>query len=152
MNMSKENVVVKGKVRIEVTDKRTGKVISVSELENAFCSSGAFYVMRMIDTADLPQLKNKINLYDTSRSLIKTLTGTWGIRTDTGSAKQNTITVLDNTTDTYTVQFYGLSHDTQTLYENNDFCFKDASAKTKGSDQNLKVDWTVTVPYTSAPI
>jgi len=150
--MLKDNMSVKGKVVVEIIDKKTGKVVDRSEYTNAFVGAGASYVRSMIDIGAISHAHTSINIYNTSRQLIKTLTGEWGTPIDTGSARQNTITATDSSTDTYTFQYEGLSYDVQTLYESNSFCNKESTAKTKGSDQSVKITWTISVAYSATPI
>jgi hypothetical protein len=149
--MLKDNVLIKGKVVVEIIDKKTGKVVHHSEHENAFVATGAQYLMQcLLGTATL-QAYNTVNLYTTTGSLIKAVAGTYSSITDTGSAKQVTLTALDNSTDTYTVLYEGISYGSQAEYGGNAFCSKESTAKTKGSDQNFKVTWTITIGYSAIP-
>ena len=152
IKMPKENILVKGKVRVEIIDKKTGKVVDRSEHENAFVAAGAQYLMQcLLGTATL-QAHNTVNLYTTTGSLIKALTGTYSSIADTGSAKQVTLTATDGSTDTYTFQYEGISYGSQAEYGANAFCNKESTAKTKGSDQTAKVTWTITIGYSAIPI
>jgi hypothetical protein len=151
IKMPKENIIIKGKVRVEIIDKKTGKVVDASEHENAFVAVGAQYLMQcLLGTATL-HTYNKVNLYTSTGSLIKGVDGTYSSISDTGSAKQVTLTALDNSTDTYTVLYEGISYQNESEYGANAFCNKESTAKTKGSDQNLKVTWTITIGYSPIP-
>jgi len=150
--MLKDNVLIKGKVVVEIIDKKTGKVVHHSEHENAFVATGAQYLTQcLLGTATL-QAYSTVNLYTTTGSLIKALTGTYSSISDTGSAKQVTLTATDGSTDTYTFQYEGISYGSQAEYGGNAFCNKESTAKTKGSDQSVKVTWTISVAYSAIPI
>jgi len=149
--MLKDNVSVKGKVVVEIIDKKTGKVVDRSEHSNAFVAVGAQYLMQcLLGTATL-HTYNKVNLYTDTGSLIKGLDGTYSSITDTGSAKQVTLTATDGSTDTYSFLYEGISYGTESEYGANAFCNKESATKTKGSDQSVKVTWTITIGYSAIP-
>ena len=152
IKMPKENILGKGKVRVEIIDKKTGKVVDVSEHENAFVAVGAQYLMQcLLGTATL-HTYNTVNLYTDTGSLIKGLYGTYSTIIDTGSAKQVVLTATDGSTDSYSFLYEGISYGTEAEYGANAFCNKESIVKTKASDQSLKVTWTITIGYSIIPV
>ena len=148
-------LIFKNKVKIEVIDKATGKVKQVVETENVTLNPGAQFVIACLDgtLGVAPAPCQVVNLFDSTKTYIKSLTGAFGTKTDTGSAWQNTVTATDSSTDTYSIQYLTLSPSTVTAYPGTASYFANAqpSPISKGSTDTLRISWTVSISYSSAP-
>jgi hypothetical protein len=148
-------LIFKNKVKIEVIDKATGKVKQVVETENVTLNPGAQFVIACLDgtLGVAPSPCQVVNLFDSTKTYIKSLTGSFGTKTDTGSAWQNTVTASDTSTDAYSVQYLTLSPSTVTAYPGTASYFANAqsTAISKGASDTLRISWTVSVSYSSAP-
>jgi hypothetical protein len=155
----KEGIVVKGKVTIEVIDKITGKVKQKVEFENAFLNNGAFYVIELFrvgtgSSSLVISPLTRVFLYDSTKTQIKYLDGSYNTSpTDTGTAYQNTLTANDSSTDAYTVYYLQITQNnvTTSTYGAGAFAQKPATAISKASTDVLKITWTLSVGYASAP-
>ena len=87
---------------------------------------------------------NKVDLLDAEGYPVKTLTGSWQDRVDTGSSIKRTFIAEDTSTDTYTFRKAMLksADDTYAL-----LLHEEAEDKTKPSDQKVVVKWEVEIPY-----
>jgi hypothetical protein len=155
MSNMKDTLVFKNKIKIEVIDRETGKVKQVVETENAVLNLTASRAIQAINNPSA--LANNspvsvVNLFDSSKTKIKNLTGTWGTNTDTGTAWQSTLTATDNSTDTYTVQYLELDVSGLASYTNASyFANAQPTAISKGATDTLRISWTVSISYSSAP-
>jgi hypothetical protein len=151
----KENVKVEHIVTIEVIDRNTGEVKKKVTSKNTLLNSGALLVLKAFDgtLSSVPSASNIVSLFDPNKTYIKSITGSFGSETDTGSAWQNTVTATDSSTDAYTVQYLQLSSQALSTYSNAVAYFVNAqaSAVSKGSADILKVTWTISVSYGSLP-
>jgi hypothetical protein len=152
--MVEEKVKVKDRVTIELIDKKSGKVVLKKTLENVISRYGAQRVMYQYDgqgTIPSGPPVNKVNLYYTGASnepAVLSLTGSYGSRQDTGNSFQNTLTATDSSSATYSFRYLGLDTSSDVPgWMNNDHKYDYGSVVTKGSDQTLRVTWTVVVPY-----
>jgi hypothetical protein len=140
-------------VTIEIIDRETGKVKKKIVTENVVLDACAYFVVGCFDGSQTtaPTPIQYVNLFDPNKTYIKSLTGSWGSRTSTGSAWQNTFTATDSGTDAYNVQYLSLSIASMNTWGGGYFANAQASAVSKGSADILKVTWTVAVSYSSAP-
>jgi len=148
-------LIFKNKVKIEVIDRETGKVKQVVETENVVLNLTASRAIQAINNPSALGTNSPVsvvNLFDSSKTKIKNLTGTWGTNTDTGTAWQSTLTATDSSTDAYTVQYLELDVGGLASYTNASyFANAQSTAISKGSTDTLRISWTVSVSYSSAP-
>ena len=143
---------LRGELFIELRDKRTGALKKRIHEKNAVLVIGASKALDVFTVGGTYNKDQYVYLYDSNKALIKSLTGTWGTKTDTGSSVYNELTAQDTSNDSYTVAYLGLSdQDTDPGYENNNFAYKPSEAITKGASDTLTVRWRITVSYSSPP-
>jgi len=143
---------LRGELFIEVRDKRTGALKKRIHEKNAVLVIGASKALDVFTVGGTYNKDQYVYLYDSGKTLIKQLTGSWGTKTDTGSSVYNELTAQDTSNDSYTVAYLGLSdQDTDPGYENNDFAYKPSEAITKGASDTLTIRWRITVSYSSPP-
>jgi len=143
---------LKGELTIELRDRKTGKLKKIIHEKNAVLTAGAGKALGSFDAGGTISPDTYVNLYDSSKALIKRLSGSWGGRTDTGNSLYNELTVTDDSNDSYTVAYLGLwDTDNDPGYENNHFAYKPSEAITKGASDTLTIRWRITVSYSSAP-
>ncbi|MEM3414944.1 MAG: hypothetical protein QXS21_05455 [Thermoproteota archaeon] len=150
--MTKDILKVKGYVRIQLTDKETGKVVYDSgEIEQVITLYGAMRVMNCYDAVGtVSGSANKVNLYYTggdSETPVKSLTGSWGTRVNTGTALQNTLTAQDTSSDAYSFRYLGLDTTAPLGWLNNLHKHDYGSVVNKGSNQTLTVSWRISIPF-----
>ncbi|MBS7613616.1 hypothetical protein KEJ48_05170 [Candidatus Bathyarchaeota archaeon] len=154
VGMPKEAVRVKDKVTIELIEKNTGKVILKKTLHNVITRYGAerqMYQYDALGTVPSAPPVRRVNLYYTGGSTeppVVSLQGDWGSRVDTGTALQNTLTAVDSTNATYSFRYMGLDVSADVGgWINNYHKYDYGSVVTKGSDQTLRITWTISIPY-----
>jgi len=155
MSNMKDTLVFKNIVTIEIIDKKTGKVKKKVVTDNVVCTYAAQRALTSIDNPSAlgsAVVVATINLFDSTKTKIKSLTGTWGTKTDTGTAWQNTLTATDSSTDVYTVQYLELDVGDLPSYTTTPyFANAQPTAISKGSTDTLRISWTVSISYSSAP-
>jgi hypothetical protein len=146
----KETLKVDNHVVVEVIDKKTGEVVKRVESKNTTGQTGADHLIKYIRGyfTTLPDPWRIVYLFKPDRSKIKELVGTWGTEEDTGTVIQNTITALDTSNDTYTVDWLGLQNTSGLTLLSSMLLWQDIAQTTKGADQNFRVRWTVRCSYT----
>jgi len=87
-----------------------------------------------------------IDLYDDAGNYIKSLTGTWGTPTDTGSSWKKTITAEDTSSDEYSVKEIRLKTDDGAYVY---LKHVESDPVSKPTDRKLTITWDVEVPYGS---
>ncbi len=143
---------LRGELFIELRDKRTGALKKRIHEKNAVLVIGASKALDVFTVGGTYNKDQYVYLYDSNKALIKSLTGTWGTKTDTGSSVYNELEAKDESNDSYTVAYLGLSdQDTDPGYENNNFAYKPSEAITKGASDTLTIRWRITVSYSSPP-
>jgi len=98
------------------------------------------------DTSQSTKATTTVELYDEAGGLIKSLTGTWGTATDTGSSWKKTLTAEDTSSDEYSVKEIRLKTDDGTMTY---LKHVEDTAVSKPADQKLTITWDVEVPYGS---
>ena len=98
------------------------------------------------DTSQSTKATTTVELYDETGGLIKSLTGTWGTATDTGSSWKKTLTAEDTSSDEYSVKEIRLKTDDGTMTY---LKHVEDTAVSKPADQKLTITWDVEVPYGS---
>ena len=147
-----ESIGLKGELFIEVRDKKTGKLKKRIHERNAVLVLGAAKALDVFTVGGTYSKDQYVYLYDSSKTLIKQLTGTWGTKTDTGTSQYNELEAKDESNDSYTVAYLGLTEESSDPgYENNHFAYKPSEAITKGASDTLTIRWRITVSYSSAP-
>jgi hypothetical protein len=143
-----------------VIDKDTGKVKQYVKVKNALMQGFAsFWASKIFTgTANTNNISafnigfNVFNLFTSAKSYIKSLTGSWGGQTDTGSAVQNVLTVTDSSTDTYTVAYVGATQSSNNAYGATQwFVVQLPSPVSKGSTDVITYRWTFQIPYQVPP-
>ena len=150
----KESVCVKDRLTIEVIDKKTGKVVSKEVTEKSLGDGGSTILINFIagkyPDADLFKDWKYVYLFDVNKTLIKYLTGSWGIVGSGANYNYCVLTATDDSPDAYTVVYEGLYHRTDGMVLGQMSIWQQQT-KTKGADQILRVTWEVRVPYTPYP-
>jgi len=153
--MTKKEVInVKDRLTIEIIDRKTGKVVFRETTERSLGDGGSNILINFIagkyPDADLFKDWKYVYLFDSSKNLIKYLTGTWGTVGAGANYNYCVLTAMDDSTDSYTTVYQGLYHrtDATVLGQMNIW---QQQTKTKASDQILRVTWEVRVSYTPYP-
>jgi len=150
--MRREELKLRGELTIELRDKVTGKLKKRVHGKNAVLSLAAGKVLDVFMLGGSYAKDQYVYLYDSGKTLIKQLTGTWGDKFDTGTSKYGELEAVDDTNDSYTVTYLGLSDQPSDLgYEGNNFAYKPSTAISKGASDTLTIRWRITVSYSSAP-
>ena len=156
----KEKITFDNILEIMVIDKATGKVKQYVKVKNALMQGFAsFWASKIfIATANTGNVAafnigfNVFNLFTSTKSYIKSLTGSWGSQTDTGSVVQNVLTVTDSSTDTYTVAYVGATQSSNNAYGATQwFVVQLPSPVSKGSTDVITYRWTFQIPYQAPP-
>lgn len=141
-------------VTIELIDKATGKVIDRTVAKNAVGETGAGMLITIINGTISEEEPYKdwkyIHLFDSNKSKIKTLTGTWSYATRYSGYFSATLTAQDTSTDSYTTVYQGISPSsihTSILQ----MCLWQNITRTKASNQTLNISWEVRVAFTAYP-
>ena len=155
MNKPIDTIKLIGEITVELIDKKTKKVVLRKKFKNALIDSGAFYIMTLIDSggdalSGHPAWK-VVNLFDSNKAFIKSITGSWGTKTDTGSEYKNTLEAEDTSSDEYTVEYLELDEAECTDYVSCGRLAQHITPVQKTADKILKVTWTVRVPYYARP-
>lgn len=150
--MTNDVLNVKGFIRIVLTDRFTGEILYDSgEIEQVITLYGAMRLMNCYDAVgSVSGSANKVNLYYTggdSEIPVKTLTGSWGTRQNTGTALQNTLTAQDTSSDAYSFRYLGLDTTAPLCWLNNLHKHDYGSVVNKGSNQTLTVSWRISIPF-----
>jgi len=142
---------IEGKVTIELIDKKTGKVVERKTGHNVLLGLGSQALLKAImGTVDYTAW-NKLNIFDTAKNYIKSITGTLGsISLGTGYYYVQ-LAAQDNSDDTYTTRYFGLHYNAVNVYANNLLAYNYGSNVTKNSTQNLNVTWEIRISYYSPP-
>lgn len=145
----KDKIRLLGKVKIEIIDKKTGKVVDKVTSKNKLTLSGASLLIAFIEAGCEGAFPGwtYIGLYSAPTTKIKDMIGEWGT-TEWNGYIRNTITATDTSSDTYTVNHVGLYHASNPPNVESNYLRHDLpSPKTKGSDQTLRVSWQVNIAY-----
>lgn len=135
-------------VKIQVIDKKTNKVLKEVNEKNTLAYYGAYDLMAYFDTGINRGLVQYVGIYDNVPSRIKYLTGTWGTRESGTGYVRNTIQASDSSTDSYTAYHFSLNNVIpQDDLNQNVVKYTPTSPVTKGSDQILRVTWTIQWSY-----
>lgn len=151
MDKTGENIKIEHIVIIRLIDKKTGKIEYESKSRNATLVRGAEAFIYAICGVPYTTPWNKVNIYTSTKSYIKTISGTFGTMGDGGTYKYIVLTASDESNDSYTFQYLGNHKDSLTTYTENFFAYGESTAKTKTSTQILQVTWEFRVGYSSAP-
>jgi hypothetical protein len=162
---SSDTITFENYLTIEVIDRNTGKVKQRVVVKNVVLQPFARRIAEEFFKGPGDARWNyfgidKINLFTPTKSYIKSLSGSWGSLTDTGSAMRNVFSAGDSSTDAYTVQYlilsfgdqntYGAIYDSYTPIVSH-FAVALPSAITKGSTDTLSFSWTCQVKYGVLP-
>jgi len=154
----KEKIIFDNVLEVMVIDKATGKVKQHVKVKNAvirgFINYWWGYMFAPENTATYSDFVGfqYMNLFNTAKGYIKSLSGSWGTQADTGSAFQNTLTTTDTSTDAYTVAYVGASRGSNNTYGTGQFFIAQLpSPISKGSGDSLVFKWTFSMPYSAPP-
>jgi hypothetical protein len=139
-----ENIDVKGEVTLKLVNRKTGKVEKEVKVKNAMGSDFIFKVFQRILASSEEasfEAANRIRLLNPEGSIIKDLTGEWGAITSSPPTYYRKLTASDPSTDTYTVKTLFL----RTAVTGLNYFRQVITEVTKGSDQTLTVEWTITM-------
>ena len=142
--MPVENVKVNGEVTIRLVNRKTGEIEKEVKVKNAMGSDFIFKVFQRIlaSTEEASfEAANKVRLIAPDGNIIKDLTGSWGAITGVGTTYSRKLTAVDTSTDTYTVRTLFM----RTAITGFDYFKQIITDVTKGSDQTLTVEWTVSM-------
>jgi len=150
--MPSDKFKLEGVLRIQLKNRKTGKIeYDSGEIKNALTLYGAMRLMNCYDgVGAVSGTVTRLNLYYTggdSEDPVKSLTGSYGSRTATGTYLSNTLTVQDTSTDTYTFRYMGIHTSSVTGWLNNLNKYDYGSNVTKGADQTLTVTWEIRISY-----
>jgi hypothetical protein len=164
---SSDTITFENYLTIEVIDRNTGKVKQRVVVKNVTLQPLArrmaeeFFKAQGYPTynGNTYYGANYINLFNTAKGYIKSITGLWSGLVDTGSAMRNVMSAGDSSTDSYTVQYLILSYGAQNSYGAiynigtvvSYFAVALPSAITKGSTDTLSFSWTCQVKYSAPP-
>jgi len=147
----KSSVKVKDVLTIELIDKKTGKVVERKTMSNVLTGLGSIDLLLAIRGEAGYGAWNKLNIYDTAKNFIKSVTGTLSTPTSGAGYYYVQLVAQDTSTDSYTARYFGLHYNVVNQYVQNNFCADYGSPVTKGSDQTLKATWELRVAYSSPP-
>ena len=148
---TKSSIPLQANVTIELVDKKTGAVVDKIDVKNALNSTGAQMLLYYINgqaTALYGAWKYCV-LFDSAKTRIKELTGTWGTATIYPTYVSATLQTEDTSNDPYTVNYVGLYHQSGETRFTVMLAWVQISPKTKASDQILRVRWEQRCSYTS---
>lgn len=136
-------------VKIQLIDKKTGKVVKESEGRNALANYGALELITFFDTGVNRSAVTYLGIYDNAPSRIKYLTGSWGTRESGASFYRNIFTAVDSSNDSYTAYHFSLNNVIPPSDLNQNVVkYTPPSPYVKGSDNILRVFWTIQWSYT----
>jgi len=160
--MQKDNFRVEGIVRITVADKRTGRIKTAVEIRNTTLLTFASLIRSELEgTASssftLNQVKvTYIALGNSSKGLIKKLSGPTATETSGSGYVGVSFSVQDSSSDSYTVNYVSMGNDiayggpSQTdITSQAYFAQALSSPVTKNSTDVLNVSWEVRISYGS---
>ncbi|MEM1542794.1 MAG: hypothetical protein QXV82_09225 [Ignisphaera sp.] len=139
---------VMGIVKITLIDRKTGRIVRELKSGNVLAYYGAYDFMAYFDSGISRGVVQYVGIYDSIPSRIKYLVGSWGSRSSGSGYVQNTITATDSSTETYTAYHFSLNN----VIPSDDLSqnvvkYTPASPVSKGSDQILRVEWTIRWSY-----
>jgi hypothetical protein len=150
----KPTVKVEDILTIEIIDRKTGKVVSKSQSKKSLMDGGSVILISFIadklTDADLFKNWRYVYLFDSSKNIIKYLSGTWGSLGSGANYNYCILTATDDSSDAYTTAYQGMYHRTDASVIGQ-MSIVQAQSKTKGADQILRVTWEVRVPFSPLP-
>jgi hypothetical protein len=150
----KPTVKVEDVLTIEIIDRKTGKVVSKSQSKKSLMDGGSVILINFIadklTDADLFKNWHYVYLFDSSKNIIKYLSGTWGSVGSGANYNYCILTATDDSSDAYTTAYQGMYHRTDASVIGQ-MSIVQAQSKTKGADQILRVTWEVRVPFSPLP-
>jgi len=138
-------------IGIKLIDKKTGKVISKKTISNVLTGLGSIDLLLAIRGEATYPAWNRLNIYDTAKNFIKSVTGTLSTPTSGAGYYYIQLVAQDSSNDTYTARYFGLHYNEVTSYIQNNFCGDYGQAITKPSDQILKGTWEIRIAFGTPP-
>ncbi|MEM2262575.1 MAG: hypothetical protein QXK24_09005 [Ignisphaera sp.] len=141
-----------GTVEIKLIDKKTGNV-NKRIIKNAYCLSAAKCTIYALTGLYTTYPITRVILFDSNKSPIKNITGSWGDYNESGTTVQCKFTAIDNSDSEYTFRYLTLdrTYPEQPSYFAGYFCNDQGQNVTKTSLQSLVVEWTISTTYSNPP-